>query len=54
MVLILKKGASKKDIQTIEKKLNTKKGTDTLRYCGVIKLKTDALKIQKDLRNEWQ
>jgi len=54
MVLILKKGASKKDMQSIEKKLKTKEGVDVLKYCGKIKLKKDALIIQKELRNEWQ
>jgi predicted transcriptional regulator len=27
---------------------------DTMKYCGVIKLKEDPLTIQKKLRNEWQ
>ena len=54
MVLVLKKGASKKEIQTIEKKLNTPKGVDTMKYCGKLKLPEDALSIQKTIRNEWQ
>jgi len=54
MVLVLKKGASKREIQTIEKKLNNPKGVDTLKYCGKIKLTEDSLSIQKSLRNEWQ
>jgi hypothetical protein len=54
MVLVLKKGASKKEIQTIEKKLNTPKGVDTLKYCGKIKLVDDSLSIQKGIRNEWE
>ena len=53
MVLVLKKGASKKDIQIIEKKLNPPKGVDTMKYCGKIKLTKDSLSIQKALRNEW-
>ncbi len=54
MVLVLKKGASKKDIESIEKKLKAVEGVDVMKYCGKIKLKGDALKIQKSLRNEWQ
>ncbi|MDZ4071603.1 MAG: hypothetical protein U1C70_07250 [Sediminibacterium sp.] len=54
MVLVLKKGASKKQIKLLEKKIKLKAGVDVLKYCGSIKLKTDALEIQKSLRNEWQ
>ncbi len=53
MVLVLKKGASKKEIQIIEKKLNSPKGVDTMKYCGKIKLTEDSLSIQKAIRNEW-
>ena len=53
MVLVLRKGASKKEIQTIEKKLSISKGVDTMKYCGKIKLTEDSLSIQKTLRNEW-
>jgi len=57
MVLILKKGASKKDIAAIEKKLYKDKvlsGFNAKKYNGVIKLKEDPLTIQKRLRNEWE
>lgn len=54
MVLILKKGASKKEIQSIEKKLKPAEGVDVMKHCGKIKLKEDGLKIQKALRNVWQ
>lgn len=30
------------------------KGVDTLKYCGTVKFKEDALVIQKRLRNEWK
>ena len=53
MVLVLKKGASKKEIQSIEKKINNSKGVDTIKYCGKIKLVEDSLSIQKAIRNEW-
>ncbi len=29
-------------------------GVDTRKYCGVIKLTSDPLKIQKELRDEWE
>lgn len=54
MVLVLKKGASKKEIESIEKKLKNKAGVDVVKYCGLVKFKEDALTIQKRLRNEWQ
>ena len=56
MVLVLKKGASKKEINAIRKKLEKlpAKGVDTKKYCGVIKLKKDPLAIQKNMRNEWK
>lgn len=36
------------------KKSDLEKGVDTLKYCGVIKLKKDPLAIQKRLRDEWE
>jgi len=57
MVLILKKGASKKEIATIEKKLYKEKplpGFNAKKHNGVIKLKEDPIVIQKRLRDEWE
>ena len=56
MVLVLKKGASKKDIEALRKKLERRpsKGVDTKKYCGVIKLREDPLEIQKKMRDEWK
>lgn len=54
MVLVLKKGASKKQIEALEKKIKGKKGIDIIKYCGSVKLKKDALTIQKHLRDEWK
>lgn len=53
MVLVLKKGASKKQIEKIEKQLEKVEQPDLRKYCGSIKLKSDPLEIQKNLRNEW-
>ena len=57
MVLVLKKGASKKDIEAIEKLLyNEKKsgGFNAKKYNGIMDLKEDPLTIQKNLRDEWE
>lgn len=53
MVLVLKKGASKQQMQSLAKKIKKANGVDTRKYCGVIKLKHDSLEIQKQMRNEW-
>ena len=57
MVLVLKQGATKKEIEAIEKKLYSRKsstGLDAKKYNGVIKLKEDPLKIQQKMRDEWE
>ncbi len=56
MVLVLKKGASEKDVQLIKKKLQKKShkaGVNVKKYSGKIKLKEDPMAIQKKLRDEW-
>ena len=54
MVLVLKKGASKKEMQHISKKLQKSKGVNTKKYTGAINLKEDPLAIQKKMRDEWE
>jgi hypothetical protein len=56
MVLILKKGASKGEVDEIRKQLVylPVRGVNTKKFCGSIKLKEDALLIQKKMRNEWK
>ena len=57
MVLVLKKGATKKDIEAIEKVLykdKTKGGFDAKKYNGIMSLSEDPLTIQKKLRDEWE
>ena len=57
MVTVLKHGATKKSIRQLLEKLAkdvNPKGIDVYKYLGTIKLKTDALAIQKELRNEWE
>lgn len=56
MVAILKSGDTKKNLKelldTLLKEVSNK-GVNTLKYCGKIKIKQDALQIQNKLRNEW-
>jgi uncharacterized protein (UPF0335 family) len=57
MTLVLKKGASKKQIPAIEKKIyNQKKSTgfDAKKYNGILKIKEKPLNIQERMRNEWE
>lgn len=57
MVLLLKRGASRKDIEAIEKALYKKKlsgGFNAKKYNGTMKLKSDPLPTQLNLRDEWE
>ncbi len=57
MVLILKKGAGKNEVEAIDKKLYKEKsltGFNAKKYNGIMKLKTSPLNIQKKLREEWE
>lgn len=53
MQLVLKKGASKKEMDLIHSKLNKAKGVNTKKYCSVVKLDKDPLVIQQQMRQEW-
>lgn len=57
MVVVIKKGSSKKDKQAAWQKLmETKKpsGIDAYKYCGAVKIKEDPLALQKKWRDEWE
>ena len=54
MVTIIKKGSDKKEIEKALSKVKSKKQFDAYKYCGTLKLKEDALAIQKRMRNEWE
>ena len=55
MVAIIKKGSNLKKIRRALKSVDKGKNAfNPEKYCGVIKLKGDALLIQKKLRNEWE
>jgi len=53
MVTIIKKGISKKLLLERIRKIKSRRKFNALKYCGVIKLNGNALKIQMSLRNEW-
>jgi hypothetical protein len=59
MVWILKNGATKKEIDAIEKKIARRRsvsGFDAKKFNGILKkrIKKDPLEIQTNLRNEWE
>jgi hypothetical protein len=54
MVLVLKKGASKKEMDNISLKLEVVKGVNTKKYGGTIKLIGEPLVIQRKMRDEWE
>lgn len=53
MVLVLKKGASKREILQIERQLKSHKLFDLSKFCGKVKLKREPLDFQKEIRDEW-
>lgn len=58
MVTTLKPGATTNNIRAVLRKLTQelkpKKGINAYEYVGKIRLKKDALDIQKALRDEWE
>jgi hypothetical protein len=57
MVTTLKYGSDKQVIKSILerlKKQNSRSGFDAYKFCGVISLEEEPLKIQKNMRDEWQ
>jgi len=57
MVTIIKKSVKRKEINKILKDVKPVKSHGTFKaseFCGKVKFKEDALKIQKRLRNEWE
>ncbi len=55
MVTTLKYGSKKDSINKMLDRLSirSRRGVDTKKYSGIIKLKKNPLLIQKELRNEW-
>ena len=58
MVTIIKRGATKAEIQSVFEKLasrtSSEKGFDAHKFCGTVKFSEDALEIQRRLRDEWE
>jgi len=57
MVTIIKKGASKENIKSLLEKRQKKKkakNIDIKKYCGILNLKEDPVKLQKKWRDEWE
>lgn len=56
MVIVIKSGSSKEEIEKALKKLdkNAKKGFNAQKFSGILNLEEDPLKIQKKLRDEWE
>ena len=57
MKVVLKSGATKDEIEELERILYKKKnsgGFNAKKYNGIIRIKEDALTMQKKLRGEWE
>ena len=55
MVTVIKRGSTKQEIKGKLKRFSNKKrnGIDLKKYCGVIELKENPLRLQKQWCNEW-
>lgn len=57
MTFVINNKTTRKEFEKLLSSLKKRKkfvGIDLSKHCGVLKLKKDALQIQKDIRNEWQ
>lgn len=54
MTIVIKSSTDKAIIQEILGGLAIPKKFDAFKYCGVFKLQTSPLEIQKALRDEWE
>ena len=54
-MVVLKRGASKERMKSILDKITSQKSQDfdAHEFCGILQLDSDALKIQKEMRDEW-
>ena len=53
MVLILKKSATKKDLDELLNKLKVGRPFNAKKHLGKLKMNIDGLEYQKAVRNEW-
>ncbi len=54
MVIVIKKKSTKRNLEKISKEIKPKKLFKASEYCGKVKVKGDAVEIQRRLRNEWK
>jgi len=54
MVLIIKRNSKNRKLKELTNMPKTKRGFKASEYCGKVKVKEDAVTIQKKLRNEWK
>lgn len=54
MVTVLKKGLKKEAISKMLEHLSKKKGFNSKKHNGVIRLKESPIAIQKKMRDEWK
>lgn len=57
MITVIKQGSAQEIINELLAKLFAKrksKGVDAFKFCGVLKLKEDAVLTQKKMRDEWR
>ena len=54
MKTIIKQKEDHKKASAAFNKALQKKGVDTRKHCGVIRLKEDPLTLQKRMRDEWE
>jgi hypothetical protein len=55
MVATIKRGSSREKIEQVLKTwIVRKRKTDIRKYCGLLKMKEDPLKLQKSWRDEWE
>ncbi len=55
MVTVIKRGSPPKMVKEKYEKLRRRKGQKNIKkFCGVVKLKEDPLKLQKQWRDEWE
>ena len=56
MTIVLNKNAGKEEVNKLLNTLKNakKKGFNARKYSGILNFKTDPVKIQRELRNEWR
>jgi len=54
MVIVIKSGTDKTNIQKALDSVKVQKGLNAYKYCGKVHLEKNPLIIQKKLRNEWE